>query len=339
EVGRVFLTTEVAQADEDLGLNNASWTHANTLVHSHGLEAGIAESNVVDGSAAIDLRMSTLHGQTRGELPLAFDVSRLVNIVGGVFQPTVGYPGFEPMNAHPNRTLLVPGLGNVMLPIRSVLEESGLESDVESSGNSVESFAGPNTDIDESLPVPFEDNRLSHVSSSLPIDSLLFSSLEIGLSVADGGEAQDSGRTVTESVPSSSSMLDKDEPIVPRVLACPSRYIVYYATRPGTNQVAQGLYLLNVDTVSSFDRDLLPVGFDGVLKTFRSCVLARQFHQELVDSGIYALLRCPGEDSTYYIVRKGVHPGVYSTKRDLVIHGLRYRGGFVESFERFGGNI
>ncbi|KAK7060253.1 hypothetical protein VNI00_001018 [Paramarasmius palmivorus] len=67
-------------------------------------------------------------------------------------------------------------------------------------------------------------------------------------------------------------------------------------------------------------------------KGFTSSERARQYFRECEETGVFDALKVEPRQrggTLYYIVSRGVKPGVYSTKHELIRDGLQWRGGQV----------
>ncbi|KAE9385583.1 hypothetical protein BT96DRAFT_840543 [Gymnopus androsaceus JB14] len=73
---------------------------------------------------------------------------------------------------------------------------------------------------------------------------------------------------------------------------------------------------------------IAPPNFHGrLIKSFPTVQAGRSVYKECFQTGILGLLAEPVTKSMVYIVTKGFEPGVYTTKKAMLSHGLNWRGG------------
>ncbi|KAE9407664.1 hypothetical protein BT96DRAFT_933099 [Gymnopus androsaceus JB14] len=103
-------------------------------------------------------------------------------------------------------------------------------------------------------------------------------------------------------------------------------YVVYL----GINQ-SSGFYHRYQDTNSSPGAEsIAPAGLHGqLLKSFPTVQAVKSAYEECLQTGVLALLREEEMENTVYIVTKEFEPGVYTTKKNVLIEGLNWCSGKV----------
>ncbi|KAK7021956.1 hypothetical protein VNI00_017135 [Paramarasmius palmivorus] len=80
--------------------------------------------------------------------------------------------------------------------------------------------------------------------------------------------------------------------------------------------------------------NVVPESFKSqrICRGFMDVDLANKYYQECLDSGIFDLLKHEYPRDCRYLVLRGTKPGVYDSKKNLVIKGLSYRSSEVRTF-------
>ncbi|KAK7037557.1 hypothetical protein VNI00_011049 [Paramarasmius palmivorus] len=108
------------------------------------------------------------------------------------------------------------------------------------------------------------------------------------------------------------------------------RWIVYLGKDPDMGLYVHGIFINWQGGAAEYLKEGSKEHL--IWRPFENVVIANEYYRECESTGIFKILRRPSNDFTHYIVQEGMHPGVYSSKTDLVTRGLRYRGGIVEVF-------
>ncbi|KAJ3717367.1 hypothetical protein C8R42DRAFT_644622 [Lentinula raphanica] len=103
-------------------------------------------------------------------------------------------------------------------------------------------------------------------------------------------------------------------------------YVLYHG-RDGAQGVFNSLDEAQQDGVTL--RALTQFYKHCIYKKFETRALAEKIHAELAKSGVLNLLRPQPVKDEVFIVLKGVCPGVYTKRLDLLVRGLAWRGGEV----------